>query len=83
MLVVKVLHSESEGSWFKPHYQDVKKKVYPRAACSKLGNSKTNTKNNSLFEIKKCLMQRTILWKIWHHQETLVSATQVHDAVSQ
>ena len=27
MLVVKVLHSESEGSRFKPQYQNVKKKV--------------------------------------------------------
>ena len=42
VLVVKVLHSESEGSWFKPHYQDVKTKVYPEAFSSKLGNSKTD-----------------------------------------
>ena len=77
-LVVKVLRSESEGSRFKPHYQDVKKKVYPRAVSSKLGNSRTHKKNNCLFEIKKFLMQRIILWKIWHHQESLVPAAQVH-----
>ena len=33
MLVVKVLHFESEGYWFKPHYQDLKKKVYTGAVC--------------------------------------------------
>ena len=81
MLVVKVLHSESGGSRFKPQYQDVKKKVYPRAVSSKLGNSKTQ-KNNCLFEIKMFLMQIIILWKIWYHQKTLISAAQVHTAIS-
>ena len=42
MLVVKVLHSKSEGSQFKAHYQDVKKKVYPKVVSNKLGNSKTH-----------------------------------------
>ena len=73
-----MLKSESEGSQFKPHYQDIKKKVYPGAVSSKLGNSKTH--KNCLFEIKKFLMQIIILWEIWHHQETLFSVTQVHTA---
>ena len=55
MLVAKVLHSELEGSRFKPHYQDVKKNVYLGAISSKLGNSKTHKKNNCLIEIKKFL----------------------------
>ena len=29
------------------------------------------------------LMQIIILWKIWHHQETLVSTAQVHVTISQ
>ena len=78
-----MLYSESEGSWFKPHYQDVKKKVYPGAISSKLGNSKTHKKNNYLFEIKKFLMQIIISWRIWHRQKTLISVTQVHTAISQ
>ena len=83
MLVVKVLHSVSEGSQIKPHQQYVNQKVFPGTVSSKLGNSKTHWKNNCLFEIKKFLMQIIILWKIWHHQGTLVFATQVHTDISQ
>ena len=83
MLVAKVLHSELEGSQFKPHYQDVKKNVYLGAISSKLGNSKTHKKNNCLIEIKKFLKQIIILWEIWYHREILISATQVHTTISQ
>ena len=60
-----------------PHQQDINQKVFPGAVSSKLGNSKIHKKNNGLFEIKKFLVQIIILWKVWHHQETLVSAAQV------
>ena len=49
-IYIYIYISESEGSWFKPHQQDVNQKVFPGG---RLGNSKTHKKNNFLFEKKK------------------------------
>ena len=65
MVVVKVLHFESEGYWFKPHYQDVKKKVYTGAVCRQLFYGKFGTIKKPSFLPPRLLSVNDPVLEMW------------------